>query len=121
LLRSRALSRDIAEGHREFFGLDQQYADFIEGADLLIHDAQYAPQNALQKVGWGHSSIEFAVKLAQRTKTKHVVLTHHDPLRMDEALDGIVSGFDHQIKHWEGQFGNLSLAGRLIRNASSEG
>jgi hypothetical protein len=32
-------SRDVAEGGRYFFGLDQQHADFIEGADLLIHDA----------------------------------------------------------------------------------
>jgi phosphoribosyl 1,2-cyclic phosphodiesterase/CheY-like chemotaxis protein len=83
-------SRDVAEGHREFFGLDQQHADFIEGADLLIHDAQYTAAEYPSKVGWGHSSIEFVVKLAQHAKAKHVVLTHHDPLRTDEALDGIV-------------------------------
>jgi CheY-like chemotaxis protein len=83
-------SRDIAEGHREFFGLDQQHADFIEGADLLIHDAQYTAAEYPSKVGWGHSSAEFVVKLAQRTKVKHVVLTHHDPLRTDEALDSII-------------------------------
>ena len=83
-------SRDVAEGHREFFGLDQQHADFIEGADLLIHDAQYTAAEYPSKVGWGHSSIEFVVKLAQHTKAKHVVLTHHDPLRTDEALDGII-------------------------------
>ena len=52
-------SRDVAEGHREFFGLDQQHADFIEGADLLIHDAQYTAGEYPSKVGWGHSSIEF--------------------------------------------------------------
>jgi phosphoribosyl 1,2-cyclic phosphodiesterase len=83
-------SRAVVEGHREFFGLDQQHADFIEGADLLIHDAQYTAAEYPSKVGWGHSSIEFVVKLAQYTKAKHVVLTHHDPLRTDEALDGIV-------------------------------
>jgi phosphoribosyl 1,2-cyclic phosphodiesterase len=83
-------SRDVAEGHREFFGLDRQHADFIEDADLLIHDAQYTAAEYPSKVGWGHSSIEFVVKLAQHTKAKHVVLTHHDPLRTDEALDGIV-------------------------------
>jgi phosphoribosyl 1,2-cyclic phosphodiesterase/CheY-like chemotaxis protein len=83
-------SRDVAEGHRGFFGLDQQHANFIEGADLLIHDAQYTAAEYPSKVGWGHSSIEFVVKLAQHTKAKHVVLTHHDPLRTDEALDGIV-------------------------------
>jgi GAF domain-containing protein len=83
-------SRDVAEGHREFFGLDQQHADFIDGADLLIHDAQYTAAEYPSKVGWGHSSTEFVVKLAQHANVKQVVLTHHDPLRTDEALDGIV-------------------------------
>jgi len=70
--------------------LDQQHAHFIEGADLLIHDAQYTAAEYLSKVGWGHSSTEFVVKLAKHAYVKHVVLTHHDPLRTDEALDGIV-------------------------------
>ena len=34
----------VADGHGEFSGLDQRHADFIEGADLLIHDAQYTAQ-----------------------------------------------------------------------------
>ena len=83
-------SRDVAEGHREFFGPDQQHADFIEGADLLIHDAQYTAAEYPSKVGWGHSSTEFVVRLAQHAKVKHVVLTHHDPLRSDDALDAIL-------------------------------
>ena len=83
-------SRDVAEGHREFFGLDQHHADFIQGADLLIHDAQYTAAEYPSKIGWGHSSTEFVVKLAQHADVKHVVLTHHDPLRTDGALDGIV-------------------------------
>jgi phosphoribosyl 1,2-cyclic phosphodiesterase len=91
-------SRDVAEGHREFYGLDQQHCDFIEGADLLIHDAQYTGSEYPSKVGWGHSSIEFVVKLAQHTKAKHVVLTHHDPLRTDEALDGIVEKVRNGLK-----------------------
>jgi len=91
-------SRGVAEGHREFFGLDQQHADFIEGADLLIHDAQYTAAEYPSKVGWGHSSIEFVVKLAQYAKAKHVVLTHHDPLRTDEALDGIVKKVREGLK-----------------------
>jgi phosphoribosyl 1,2-cyclic phosphodiesterase/CheY-like chemotaxis protein len=83
-------SQDVAEGHRESFGPDQQHAHFIEGADLLIHDAQYTAAEYPSKVRWGHSSIEFVVKLAQHSNVKHVVLTHHDPSRTDEALDGIV-------------------------------
>src|SRR5215467_3042557 len=83
-------SRAVADGHGDFSGLDQRHADFIEGADLLIHDAQYTAAEYPSKSGWGHSSSEFVVKLAQQTKVKHVVLTHHDPMRTDEALDGIV-------------------------------
>src|SRR5262245_3916957 len=84
-------SREVAEGYREIFGLDQQHADFIEGADLLVHDAQYTAAEYPSKVGWGHSSAEFVVKLARHAHVKHVVLAHHDPLRTDEAVDGIIA------------------------------
>jgi phosphoribosyl 1,2-cyclic phosphodiesterase len=91
-------SRDVAEGGREFFGLDQQHADFIADADLLIHDAQYTAAEYPSKLGWGHSSTEFVVKLAQYAGVKQVVLTHHDPLRTDDALDGIVDKIRDALK-----------------------
>ena len=83
-------SRAVAEGQAGFSGLDQRHADFVEGADLLIHDAQYTAAEYPSKVGWGHSSMEFVVGLAQQANVKHVALAHHDPLRTDEALEGIV-------------------------------
>jgi phosphoribosyl 1,2-cyclic phosphodiesterase len=91
-------SRDVAEGHREFSGLDRQHADFVEGADLLIHDAQYTAAEYPAKAGWGHSSTEFVVRLARHAGVKHVVLTHHDPLRTDEALDSIVEKARDKLK-----------------------
>jgi phosphoribosyl 1,2-cyclic phosphodiesterase len=83
-------TRAVADGHAEFSGPDQRHAEFIEGADLLIHDAQYTAAEYPSKVGWGHSSSEFVVKLARHAKVKHVALTHHDPLRNDDAIDSIV-------------------------------
>jgi len=83
-------SRAVADGHGEFSGLDQRHADFIEGADLLIHDAQYTAAEYPSKSGWGHSSGEFVVRLARHAKAKHVALAHHDPLRSDDAMDRIV-------------------------------
>jgi len=91
-------SRDVAEGQCEAYGLDKQHAEFIAGADLLIHDAQYTAAEYPSKVGWGHSSTEFVVGLAQQGGVKHVVLTHHDPLRTDEALDGIVERVRNGLK-----------------------
>lgn len=82
-------SRAAADG-ADFVGLDKRHAEFIEGADLLVHDAQYTAAEYPAKIGWGHSSHEFVVRLAQRARVKHVALTHHDPLRTDDALDRIV-------------------------------
>jgi CheY-like chemotaxis protein len=85
-------SRAVADGRGEFAGLDQRHAEFVEGADLLVHDAQYTAAEYPTKVGWGHSSGEFVVELAQRAQVKTVALTHHDPLRSDSELDQIVEG-----------------------------
>jgi len=37
----------------------------IRGADLLIHDAQYTAQEYATKIGWGHSPVEYVVKVAE--------------------------------------------------------
>jgi len=91
-------SREVAEGRQAISGQDQHHADFIEGADLLIHDAQYTAAEYPTKVGWGHSSQEFVVQLARHAHVKHVVLTHHDPLRADDALDGILAGLRNGLR-----------------------
>jgi phosphoribosyl 1,2-cyclic phosphodiesterase len=61
--------------------------EFIAGADLLIHDAQYtAKEYMASKIGWGHSSIESAINNAYRAKAKKLLLFHHDPNRTDTEL-----------------------------------
>ena len=61
---------------------------FIQGADLLIYDAQYTQHEYLQsRVGWGHSPIEFAIDAAKRCKVKRLALFHHDILRTDDQLE----------------------------------
>lgn len=64
--------------------------EHASGADLLIADAQYTPQEYPQRIGWGHSTWFEAAQLAARAKVKHLILFHHDPLRDDDALRNIV-------------------------------
>jgi len=85
-------SRSLASGHGDIAGQDLRLAEFINGADLLIHDAQYTAAEYPSKIGWGHSSAEYAVKLAQHAQVKRLALTHHDPLRDDEAVDRMLAG-----------------------------
>jgi phosphoribosyl 1,2-cyclic phosphodiesterase len=61
--------------------------ELCDGADLVIHDAQYTPAEFARKSTWGHCTVEFAVRVAHQSGAKRLALFHHDPLRDDEALD----------------------------------
>ena len=41
---------------------------FFSGCDLLVHEAQYFPEEYRQKEGWGHSSVSNATALVQKAK-----------------------------------------------------
>ncbi len=64
--------------------------NFIRGVDVLIADAQYTEEEYADKIGWGHSSYEHSVSLAQEAEAKALYLTHHEPTRPDDALDAIL-------------------------------
>jgi phosphoribosyl 1,2-cyclic phosphodiesterase/DNA-binding response OmpR family regulator len=80
------------EGHKGAAeGGDVAHADFLRDADLVIHDAQYTAEEYPAKVGWGHSTIEYAVDMAVAANVRHLVLYHHDPSRGDPAVDKLVA------------------------------
>jgi phosphoribosyl 1,2-cyclic phosphodiesterase len=59
-----------------------------EGADLLIHDGQYADDEYPHHLGWGHSALSHSLAFARRTEARRTVLVHHDPMHSDRWLDG---------------------------------
>ncbi len=63
-----------------------------EGVDLLIHDAQYTRVDFGPRAHYGHSTVEYAVGLAEAAGAARLLLFHHDPGRTDEQLDAIVAG-----------------------------
>ncbi len=85
-------SRPLAENPGPIHGQDRRHADFLAGADLVIHDAQYVASEYASKVGWGHSTIEYAIAVARFAGAKRLALTHHDPQRSDDALDALIAG-----------------------------
>jgi phosphoribosyl 1,2-cyclic phosphodiesterase len=62
-----------------------------EDADLLIHDAQYTDAEYEQRVGWGHSRLSDAVRLAEMARVARLVTFHHDPAHDDEFLARMLS------------------------------
>lgn len=62
---------------------DRRHARFMEGADLVIHDAQYTPEEYKGKKNWGHSHFEYVVEVAAAAGVPRLALTHHDPAHDD--------------------------------------
>jgi CheY-like chemotaxis protein len=68
---------------------DRRHASFMARADLVIHDAQYTPEEYPSKKNWGHSTYEYAVGLAAAVKVRRLALTHHDPFHDDAFVAAI--------------------------------
>jgi phosphoribosyl 1,2-cyclic phosphodiesterase len=78
---------------------NDKVADFFAGADLLVHDSQYTQKEYLKdKIGWGHSSFEWAITSAIKAKVKHLVLFHHEPLRGDAELEKLYCNLVNQMR-----------------------
>jgi phosphoribosyl 1,2-cyclic phosphodiesterase/DNA-binding response OmpR family regulator len=92
-------SRHLADGAGEIGGEDLRHCEFLAGADLVIHDAQYIAEEYPQKIGWGHSTVEYAVAVCRAAGVKRVALTHHDPSRDDDAIDRIVTKVRADLRH----------------------
>ena len=69
-----------------FSCVDPTLKKLAAGADILIYDAQYTPDEYPSKVGWGHSTWEAGAELARAAGVPQLVLFHHDPGRSDAAL-----------------------------------
>src|SRR6516225_2328362 len=85
-------SRHLASVKGPIHGQDRRHCEFLVGADLVIHDAQYTLSEYADKVGWGHSTVDYAVAMCREAKTARVALTHHDPARTDDAIEEILGG-----------------------------
>jgi len=73
--------------------VDPKLTKLARDADVLIYDAMYTPEEYAgtagtggPKVGWGHSTIDEAAKLAKAANAKKLVLFHHDPAQSDAAV-----------------------------------
>lgn len=81
---------ELSHRHRGGRKFDD-YAAFAEGADLLLHDSEYTPQDYERTKGWGHSLYTEALRLAVECGARRYGLFHHNQDRGDEGMDGILA------------------------------
>ena len=75
--------------------LDENVLFLARNADVLIYDATYTDEEyyhpQANRIGWGHSTWQEALKVAQAARVKQLVIFHHDPSHTDEFMDQIAS------------------------------
>jgi phosphoribosyl 1,2-cyclic phosphodiesterase len=82
----------LAENETEVLGEDgnRKFIEFLRAADILIHDAQYTPEEYAKHKTWGHSPYTYPVDIAGQAGIRHLVLFHHDPLHDDDFIDDML-------------------------------
>lgn len=79
---------DNEPGDPEF---DKNVRKLAAGADVLVYDAQYLPEEyEARKRGWGHSHWREAINVVMESGAKELVLYHHDPDHDDACIDNVV-------------------------------
>jgi phosphoribosyl 1,2-cyclic phosphodiesterase len=78
---------DHEHGDRE---IDDGIARDAAGANIMIYDAHFTPEEYPKFVGWGHSTWLEGARLAGRANVRKLLLFHHSPSRADDAADAVL-------------------------------
>ena len=76
----------LATDVEQYEGTDQRLVNFSKEADILIHDAQYTPDQYRNFAGYGHSSFTAACNAGKKADVKKLLLFHHHPGNTDDDL-----------------------------------
>lgn len=109
-IRYREKSVVFATDVEGFVGGDMRLVAFAKGTDLLIHDAQYIHEEYTKLIsgetsyvqsiqGYGHSTAEIALEVAQKAEVKQLALYHHDPSHTDAMMDKIEKDAKKKFKN----------------------
>jgi phosphoribosyl 1,2-cyclic phosphodiesterase len=77
------------EGRRE--DRDRELLALVDRADLLIYDTTYTETEIDSKKGWGHSTWQDGMRLADAARAETFCLFHHAPEHDDDTMDRILA------------------------------
>jgi phosphoribosyl 1,2-cyclic phosphodiesterase len=74
----------------DYENIQPAFINFCQGADSLIFDAQFTPEEYKTHKGWGHSTWRTGTRVAACAGVGRLILTHHAPRRIDNELHRIL-------------------------------
>lgn len=70
---------------------DRELVSLARQADLVVYDATFTEHEISSRMGWGHSTWERGVRLAEEAGAKQLCLFHHDPSHDDDFMDALAA------------------------------
>ncbi len=70
---------------------DANIVDLCRGADIMIYDSSYTDAEYPAHAGWGHSTWQEGVRIADTADIGTLVMFHHDPSHDDDTMDRIAA------------------------------
>jgi ribonuclease BN (tRNA processing enzyme) len=105
--RPSAKSFALLTDHENQDGIPTSLKAHLKGVDLLVADCQYTrTEYEGFSAGFGHSTPDYAVRLAKAAGAKAMLLTHHDPSASDEQVERLAS---EAVKIGQEIAGDLSI------------
>jgi phosphoribosyl 1,2-cyclic phosphodiesterase len=71
--------------------LDPAVVDLVAGADVMIYDSMFTDEELPRFRGWGHSTWQHCLRVAEAAGVARPVIFHHDPNHDDAFMDGIAA------------------------------
>ena len=101
------IATDVEAGDPES---DDALVALAKGADYLVHDAQYLPEEYENDYrGWGHSTWKHATDTAQRAEVGKLILVSHEPDRSDQDIDHMVEVAREDFRSTEAAFEGMTI------------
>jgi phosphoribosyl 1,2-cyclic phosphodiesterase len=73
------------------WSVPQGVLELCDGADMVVHDAQYTEEEYASLSDWGHSTPTYALHVASEAGARRLTLFHHDPSHTDREIDKMLS------------------------------
>jgi len=70
---------------------DRELVSLARGADLVVYDTTFTESEIVSRSGWGHSTYNRGIRLADEAKIKQLCLFHHDPSHDDNFMDTLAA------------------------------
>lgn len=104
--KSVVIATDVGYSQEE---IDPAFINFCRGADCLIYDSQFTPDEYAAHSKYGHSTWQAGVKVVKEAGVSQLILTHHSPSRKDSEIDQIVEVAQREFPETVAAAENMTL------------